>query len=61
LEFLEYFAAVKGLDSAGARRRIDELLVLVNLADVRKRPLGGFSGVRGWIFMPQLRSLPARR
>jgi len=43
-EFLEYFAAVKGLDSAAARRRIDELLVLVNLADVRKRPLGGFSG-----------------
>lgn len=44
VEFLEYFAAVKGLDSASARRRIDELLILVNLADVRKRPLGGFSG-----------------
>ena len=27
-----------------ARRRIDELLQLVNLADVRKRPLGGYSG-----------------
>jgi len=44
VEFLEYFAAVKGLDAAAARRRIEELLVLVNLADVRKRPLGGFSG-----------------
>jgi ABC-type multidrug transport system ATPase subunit len=44
VEFLEYLAAVKGLDAKTARRRIDELLVLVNLADVRKRPLGGFSG-----------------
>jgi ABC-type multidrug transport system ATPase subunit len=44
VEFLEYFAAVKGLDASAARRRIDELLILVNLADVRKRPLGGFSG-----------------
>lgn len=44
VEFLEYLAAVKGLDGAAARRRIDELLDLVNLADVRKRPLGGYSG-----------------
>ena len=44
VEFLEYLAAVKGLDAASARRRIDELLNLVNLSDVRKRPLGGFSG-----------------
>jgi len=44
VEFLEYFAAVKGLDAGLARRRIEELLILVNLADVRKRPLGGFSG-----------------
>lgn len=44
LEFLEYLAAVKGLDTATSRRRIDELLNLVNLTDVRKRPLGGFSG-----------------
>lgn len=44
VEFLEYLAAVKGLDSASARRRIDELLNLVNLTDVRKRPLGGYSG-----------------
>ena len=44
VEFLEYLAAVKGLDAATSRRRIDELLNLVNLNDVRKRPLGGFSG-----------------
>jgi ABC-2 type transport system ATP-binding protein len=44
VEFLEYLAAVKGLDAATSRRRIDELLKLVNLADVRKRPLGGYSG-----------------
>ena len=44
VEFLEYLAAVKGLDAGAARRRIDELLNLVNLADVRKRPLGGYSG-----------------
>jgi ABC-type multidrug transport system ATPase subunit len=43
-EFLEYLAAVKGLDAATSRRRIDQLLTLVNLADVRNRPLGGFSG-----------------
>jgi len=44
VEFLEYLAAVKGLDGTAARGRIDELLNLVNLTDVRKRPLGGFSG-----------------
>jgi ABC-type multidrug transport system ATPase subunit len=44
IEFLEYLAAVKGLDAASSKRRIDELLNLVNLTDVRKRPLGGYSG-----------------
>jgi len=44
VEFLEYLAAVKGLDSRASKLRIDELLNLVNLADVRKRPLGGYSG-----------------
>ena len=43
-EFLEYLAAVKGLDAKAAQRRIDQLLNVVNLADVRGRPLGGFSG-----------------
>jgi ABC-type multidrug transport system ATPase subunit len=44
LEFLEYMAAVKGLDSKSAKRRIDELLQLVNLVDSARRPLGGYSG-----------------
>ena len=43
-EFLEYLAAVKGLDSSAAKSRIDELLSVVNLTDARNRPLGGFSG-----------------
>jgi len=43
-EFLEYLAAVKGLDAADARKRIAELLELVNLADAARRPLAGFSG-----------------
>src|SRR5205085_10016837 len=44
VEFLEYLAAIKGLDGPSTKRRIAELLEVVNLADVRKRPLGGFSG-----------------
>jgi ABC-2 type transport system ATP-binding protein len=44
VEFLQYLAAVKGLDVSASRKRIDELLNLVNLTDVRKRPLGGYSG-----------------
>lgn len=44
VEFLEYLAAVKGLDAASSKRRIDELLDLVNLTEARRRPLGGFSG-----------------
>ena len=44
VEFLEYLAAAKGLDSQSARRRIDELLNVVNLVEARKRPLGGYSG-----------------
>jgi ABC-type multidrug transport system ATPase subunit len=43
-EFLEYLAAVKGIDGTAARKRIAELLELVNLSEVAKRPLGGFSG-----------------
>ena len=44
LEFLEYMAAIKGLDDRMAHRRIDSLLELVNLVDAAKRPLGGYSG-----------------
>ena len=44
VEFLEYMAAVKGLDRRAAARRIEELLALLNLTEARKRPLGGYSG-----------------
>jgi ABC-2 type transport system ATP-binding protein len=44
IEFLEYMAAIKGLDAASARKRIDELLQLTNLVEAAKRPLGGYSG-----------------
>lgn len=44
VEFLEYMAAIKGLDAALSKRRIEELLRLVNLAEAGKRPLGGYSG-----------------
>ncbi len=44
VEFLEYMAAIKGLDGKSARRRIDELLLVVNLKEAAKRPLGGYSG-----------------
>ncbi len=43
VEFLEYLAAAKGLKGQTARRRVQELLDLVNLTEVRTRPLGGFS------------------
>jgi len=44
VEFLEYLAALKGLDGRAARQRIQELLHIVNIFEVRKRPLGGYSG-----------------
>ncbi|WP_035869492.1 ABC transporter ATP-binding protein, partial [Cryptosporangium arvum] len=44
VEFLSYLAAVKGLSKRSARRRIPELLELVNLSAAAKRPLGGYSG-----------------
>ncbi|MFZ2518271.1 MAG: ABC transporter ATP-binding protein [Anaerolineae bacterium] len=44
VEFLEYMAAIKGLDAVTAKRRIDELLQLTNLVEAAKRPLGGYSG-----------------
>lgn len=43
-EFLEYLAAVKGLEARTASRRISELLQLVNLHEFRGRRLGKFSG-----------------
>ncbi len=44
IEFLEYMAAIKGLDSSTAKKRIDELLQLTNLVEAAKRSLGGYSG-----------------
>ena len=45
VEFLEYLAAVKGLDSVTARRHHPRnFWKLSNLTDVVKRPLGGYSG-----------------
>lgn len=43
IEYLQYLADAKGLDGKPARRRIDELLELVNLTEAAKRPLGGYS------------------
>ena len=44
LEFLSYLATARGLSGRSANKRIDQLLELVNLTDVRKRPLGSLSG-----------------
>ena len=44
VEFLEYMAAIKGLDTVSTKKRIDELLQVVNLVEAAKRPLGGYSG-----------------
>jgi ABC-type multidrug transport system ATPase subunit len=44
VEFLEYMAAMKSLNMRSAKKRILELLEVLNLADVRKRQVGGFSG-----------------
>jgi len=44
IEFLDYMAAIKGLNGSGVKKRIDELLQVVNLVESAKRPLGGYSG-----------------
>jgi ABC-2 type transport system ATP-binding protein len=44
VEFLEYMAVIKGLDAKTMKRRIDELLQVVNLVEAAKRPLGSYSG-----------------
>lgn len=43
-EFLKYMAAVKGIAPARAREQIAELLKVVNLWEVRRKTVGGFSG-----------------
>nr|WP_019908620.1 ABC transporter ATP-binding protein [Paenibacillus sp. HW567] len=44
VEFLQYMAAVKGLGGSQVKRRIDEILELLNLNSARKRKIGGYSG-----------------
>jgi ABC-type multidrug transport system ATPase subunit len=45
LDLLDHFAVLKGFTSRGERREVvDALLQKVNLYDVRKQKLGGFSG-----------------
>jgi ABC-type multidrug transport system ATPase subunit len=44
VELLRYLAAAKGLARRHADRRIEELLHLVRLTDVRHRAVGGYSG-----------------
>jgi ABC-2 type transport system ATP-binding protein len=43
-EFLEYMAAIKGMRGEKARRKISDLLDLVNLREAAHRQLGGYSG-----------------
>lgn len=43
-EFLKYVANLKGLDKQNAQMRVQQLLELVGLADVKKKKLKGFSG-----------------
>ncbi len=44
VEFLTYLAAVRGLRPLRMQERIDQLLEIVNLHAVRRRPLGQYSG-----------------
>ena len=43
-EFLKYMAAIKGITPGKAGKQIGELLQVVNLWDVRRKKVGGFSG-----------------
>ncbi|MBZ9633457.1 ABC transporter ATP-binding protein [Clostridium sp. FP1] len=43
-QFLEYVAALKGIDKNSASKKIDELLNLVGLYEVRNKAVGKFSG-----------------
>jgi len=44
VEFLTYLAAARGICGTPARRRIEQLLEIVNLGDAKKRRLGSLSG-----------------
>jgi len=43
-KFLKYIAALKGLDKKDVNKKVDELLDLVGLYDVRNKGVGKFSG-----------------
>ncbi|OEH93035.1 ABC transporter ATP-binding protein [Bacillus solimangrovi] len=43
-KYLMYIAALKGIEQQTARKKIDELLEVVNLTEHRKRKVGKFSG-----------------
>lgn len=43
-EFLNYLAAAKGIHGPAAKKRIQQLIEVVNLQDAQKRPLGSLSG-----------------
>jgi ABC-type multidrug transport system ATPase subunit len=44
IEFLEYMASIKGVPMKIARKRINELIVALNLTENCKYPIGGYSG-----------------
>ncbi len=44
IEFLEYMAAMKGLEPKSSHKRVTELIELLNLTGVCKRAMGGYSG-----------------
>ena len=44
VEFLEYMAGIKGINGRDTKKRIEELLDLVNLRDAKKRALSSYSG-----------------
>jgi ABC-type multidrug transport system ATPase subunit len=43
-QMLDYFAALRGIQSRQRKARVDELIARVNLGEARNRKLGGFSG-----------------
>jgi len=43
-EFLLYLAAIKGMPAKQAANKVDELLALLNLSDVARKQLKGYSG-----------------
>ncbi len=43
-EFLNYIGNLKGIDKKELKAKISEVLEFVNLEDVRKKKIGGFSG-----------------